>query len=138
MVTEHEAGTASPLEKVINEIETLDFREIVVSLTFEGFPSWLFTFIRQTSAEVKQIRQNYFDMKESERESKTKEYRLNTLALILKKDPEGLPDYPFDGSMQDKFKEYFSREENEEYLNWIWNEYQAKLYPKEFMSRLSE
>jgi hypothetical protein len=138
MVNEQEAGTASPLEKVINETETLNFREIVVTLTFEGFDPWAFVFERQTSAEVKKIRQDYFDLKESERESKTKEYRLNTLSTILKKDPTGLPDYPFDGSMQDKFIQYFSRPENDEYLTWVWNEYQAKLYPKEFMSRLSE
>jgi hypothetical protein len=138
MSQETGAGTASPLENVINEIETLDFREIVITLTFEGFLPWIFNFDRQTSAEVKRLRQHYYGLKDKEQEAATKQYRLDTLSSLLRKAPQNIPEYPQSESVKDNFIKFFSQEEYEDQLNWLWMEYQAKLYPKEFTSRLSE
>ena len=115
-----------------------NFNVIKVSLTFEGFEPWKFEFSRQSSAEVKKIRQDYFDLKEEDRLAGTSEYRARSLASLLLKKPENVFEFPDTGDFKTDFFEYFTREENTDYIDWLWNEHQAKIYPKEFTSRLFE
>lgn len=126
---------SSPLETVNQEELDLipNFKVIPVTLTFEGYPPLKFQFRRQQSKEVKDAKQAFYALTEEEQDQTLHSYRVGILADLLEKRPVGVPDFP-EGDFKDAFKVYFNDPDNEEMLQWIWGQYQGKLYPKELLS----
>lgn len=130
----------SPVDKVIEESNghRPNFKVVTVTLTFDGFDPFIFEFDRQSSASVKKLKQDYFDLEEKDRLAKTQQYRVDCLSGLLRSRPKNIIDFPDTGDFRLDFIQFFSEEENSEMLDWLWTEHQAKVYPKEFTSRLFE
>lgn len=117
----------------------LDYRHIRITLTFDGSLPIEVILRRQMGKELKAQREQFFGMPEEEQKDKLGQFRAEMLSKLIDGEPEGIVDFPKEGgSLQERVYEFFSKEENEELLTWIWGQYQIKLYPKEFMSSLSE
>lgn len=126
----------SQIDKVINqdnEVETVPFHIIPVIFTFIGYEPMKFYFKRQLSAALKASKQAFYDLKEEERKDKVFDYRIDSLTALLDSKPINVPEFPEGDDYRKSFRTFFSREENEELLEWIWGQYQQKLYPKELM-----
>lgn len=119
---------------IVDEVEIPDFRFISVLLTFEGYPPFRFKFRRQQSKEVKEAKQAFYDQTDEEQTSTLKSYRVGILSGLLEKRPTGIFGFPDTEDFIDAFKEFFNSEDNDDLLQWVWSQYQAKLYPKELLS----
>lgn len=126
------------------EVTPADFNTITVIFTFEGYEPWVFKFRRQLSREVKKLKEDFFALTKEQQKEKVIPHRISQLAHLLQIEPVNVPDYPLlknrptiKGSEKEQitanFIEFFTREENEEYVGWIWGNYQGKLYPKELL-----
>jgi hypothetical protein len=118
----------------VNQATAPDFRFIPVTLTFDGYPPFKFEFKRQQSKDVKEARQAFYALTEDEQTAQLKSYRINVLSSIITGTPVGVQGYPENDDFRAAFSEYFTDPDNEELLQWIWSQYQEKLYPKELLS----
>lgn len=133
-----EGADSSPLEKALDQdvIDVPDFRFIYVTLTFDGFIPFKFKFKRQQSKEVKAQRQQFYDLPDEMQKDQSFAYRASILSQILLETPQNIPNWPLmEGeALEAVAYSYFTDENNEELVQWIWSQYQEKLYPKELLS----
>ena len=132
-------NTPETTDETRAQTRVLDYRHIRVTLTFDGATPIEIVLRRQLGKELKAEREQFFGMTEDEQTEQRIEFRARMLSNLIEDEPLGIPDFPFEGaSLKDRTFSFFSDEKNEDLLSWIWGQYQVKLYPKEFMSSLSE
>lgn len=127
MATTQTTDTAS-----VNSIR--DFNTINVTLTFEDYEPMRFKFRRALTKELAEKKQLFYGLTDEEQAEGRSAYRVEILAACLIETPENVPNYEHEGlDIDGAFRQYFSKAENVELLNWIYTVYQGKLYPKELM-----
>ena len=132
-------NTPETTDETRAQTRVLDYRHIRVTLTFDGATPIEIVLRRQLGKELKAEREQFFGMIEDEQTEQRIEFRARMLSNLIEDEPLGIPDFPLEGaSLKDRTFSFFSDEKNEDLLSWIWGQYQVKLYPKEFMSSLSE
>jgi hypothetical protein len=117
-----------------------DFRFIRVTLTFDGYIPFKFEFKRQQSNEVKESKQAFYALTDDEQKANLKSYRVNILSSLLTKRPSNVQGWREIGDDQHaaEFIAFFDDPDNDELLQWVWSQYQEKLYPKELLSSPSD
>lgn len=122
------------LEKSSENGKLADFRFIPVELTYPGYETFLYLFKRQLSRELLEMKDRFFDLGPEERKDQTFSQRLKMLSKLITNHPN-IPGYPMEKSPEDAFAEFYH--DDEETIQWIWRQYQAKLYPKEVIESIS-
>jgi len=111
-----------------------DFNIITVSLTFEDYEPMQFKFRRALTQELKEQKQVFYGLNDAEQAQGRTAYRVGILSGVLLETPKNVPNYEDEGlDVDGAFRQYFSKPENTELLDWIYTIYQGKLYPKELM-----
>lgn len=109
-----------------------DFNVIEVTLTFDGYEPMEFKFRRALSKELQQAKAEFVGLTDTQRVAAQPTYRRDTLAALLLEAPKNVPNYESEElDVDGAFRQYFSKPENEELLDWVFAMYQRKLYPKE-------
>ncbi|MGB4825438.1 MAG: hypothetical protein WBP82_11130 [Leuconostoc mesenteroides] len=109
----------------------LDFKFVELTLTFEDFEPWKFTFYRQGTDEVKKSKEAFFALSDEEQKLKVVPHRIEQLSALLARKPENVPEVSDTEDYKQAFIKFFTK--NEDIMGWLWSAYQTKLYPKELL-----
>lgn len=117
------------------EEEKLDFKIIIVRLSFPGYDPFYFKFRRQLNRELVNMKDKFYDLSEDEQKEQLHAQKVRMLSKLLK-EHVNIPGWDETKTPEDSFFEYFT--EDIETINWLWTRYQNKLYPKEVIATPSE
>jgi hypothetical protein len=128
---------ASQEKKSQEPAKAPDFRTIVVVLSYPGYDPMTFWLRRSMGQELRAVQREFYGKTQDEQNAQQHKYRVDFLAELTRRQPEGVPDYPVELSPKDAFKQYFGDEEMDDMIDHIWVAYQNQIYPKELTSSTS-
>jgi len=128
----------SPVDRMINQDSTPDFKTIKIVLTYPGYEPMIFELRRSLGPELRALQREFFGKTELEQQEKQQEFRVTFLSDLLRKHPEGVPGYPKGVDTKAAFRQYFADTEMDDMVDHIWVSYQNQVYPKELTLNASE